>query len=105
MLSQSTNTKEVTARGVIAHESISNNAKCPGGCCPESECESGSFCASTLEECPQYPEVRGVITKGVIKKDVLNLKLISDDTQPYPNESFVKNLGTSQNDIFSLLKN
>ena len=55
----------VITRGVITKESILDNAKCngpqcSGGCCPESAyvcCESGSFCASTLEECPIYSEV------------------------------------------------
>ena len=94
----------VIPRSVITHESILENAKCNGsqcsrGCCPEPAyvcCESGSFCASTLEECPKYPEGRGVITKGVITKRVIpkgvitkgvftknfiNLKLISDNNR------------------------
>ena len=47
----------VITRGAITNESILDNDKCngpqcSGGCCPESAyvcCESGSFCASTLE--------------------------------------------------------
>ena len=80
----------VITRGVITNESILDNAKCDGpqcsgGCCPESAyvcCESGSFCASTLEECPQYPEGGGVITKGVITKGVNPKGVITKGVNP-----------------------
>ena len=38
-----------------------NGPICTGGCCPESDyvcCEGGHFCASSSEECPQFPQVK-----------------------------------------------
>ena len=102
----------VITKGVITHESILDSTKCngpqcSGGCCPESAyvcCESGSFCASTLEECPQYPEGRGVITKGVIPNDgsikVVNTRgvITKGVITPYPDEKLVKKLDLTRED-------
>ena len=87
----------VITKGAITNESILDNDKCngpqcSGGCCPESAyvcCKSGSFCASTLEECPQYLEDRGVITKGVITEGI---------TTTYPDEKSVKKLDLTRKD-------